>query len=433
MVPRRALRFRPRHLLISTIFFSLIVWFLLAHHRPASRRIVDEQQLRTQYPNAYKHIHSFKGKGGAWYIPPQWLDNGQAIPTTIVEAVELASSIAKSHPDRHIPFSNIPLLVHQKWNTARLNGTKEDIVFFVEQWLNNSMAPAPGSSPMAYFLWDDDGVSALVNKYEKDFANDFMQVFSPVEQVDIFRIIVCKWFGGIYGDIDTKPLRHPSTWIKSSDISEWTDELTGKSYGLNQIALNRLQQVSGGTRPVNAIWGIECDTDPETDAHWRYGYTFAVQLTNWALASAPKHPILQYFMEQLVRKAGEAKTAALQTTSGNVSQLHYDPLTRTGPAAVTEATSRWLRKHEGLRWDAVTGLKDDGKTKLAGDVLILPITGFSPIRGSHSRMGEKSWSHPDARLAHIAMGSWHHTNLIVEYGKFCRTFFGMCRDWPKMW
>jgi len=59
------------------------------------------------------------------------------------------------------------------------------------------MAPAPGSSPMAYFLWDDDGVSALVNKYEKDFANDFMRVFSPVEQVDIFRIIVCRWFGGI--------------------------------------------------------------------------------------------------------------------------------------------------------------------------------------------------------------------------------------------
>lgn len=150
-----------------------------------------------------------------------------------------------------------------------------------------------------------------------------------------------------YGDIDTKPLRHPSTWIQSSDISEWTDELTGKRYGLNQVALNRLQQVSEEARPVNAIWGIECDTDPKTDTHWRYGYTFAIQLTNWAFASAPKHPILQYFMDHLVQKAAEAKTAALQTTSGSVSQLHYDPLTRTGPAAVTEATSRWLENTKG--------------------------------------------------------------------------------------
>lgn len=119
----------------------------------------------------------------------------------------------------------------------------------------------------------------MINQYEKAFADDFARVFSPVEKVDIFRIIVCKWFGGIvsdnpprvlgspaadrgqYGDIDTKPLRHPYTWIQSSDISEWKDELNGKSYGLDQVALNRLQQVARKIRPINAIWGIECDTE----------------------------------------------------------------------------------------------------------------------------------------------------------------------------
>lgn len=69
-----------------------------------------------------------------------------------MEAVKLASSLANYHPERNIPFSNIPLLVHQKWNTARLNGTMEDIVSYVEQWLIDSMAPSPGSRPMAYFL-----------------------------------------------------------------------------------------------------------------------------------------------------------------------------------------------------------------------------------------------------------------------------------------
>lgn len=57
----------------------------------------------------------------------------------------------------------------------------------------------------------------------------------------------------------------------------------------------------------------------------------------------------------------------------------------------------------------------------------------SPTQEKYSRMGEKSWDDPDARLAHKAMGSWHHTNLIVEYGKFCRTVFGLCKDWQRMW
>lgn len=50
---------------------------------------------------------------------------------------------------------------------------------------------------MAYFFWGDAGVSALVNTYEPDFLDDFQKMFSRVEQVDIFRVLACKWFGGI--------------------------------------------------------------------------------------------------------------------------------------------------------------------------------------------------------------------------------------------
>lgn len=152
--------------------------------------------------------------------------------------------------------------------------------------------------------------------------------------------------------------------------------MTGKAYGLNETERLNVTQTSIQAQPVGAIWGIECDTDPKTDAHWRMGYTYAIQLTNWALASASRHPILQRYLDRLAKKAAEAKEAALHTASGSLSQLHYDPLTRTGPAAVTEAAIEWLEENEGLRWNAVTGLKDNGTTKLAGDVLILPITGF---------------------------------------------------------
>lgn len=258
-----------------------------------------------------------------------------------------------------------------------------------------------------------------------------------------------------YADMDTKPLQHPTAWIRQSDLAEWTDDATGATFGLNASSLARLTDPAS-PQPVNLTWGIEADTDPDTDSHWLMGYTYPVQLTNWALASAPHHPVLSRFMDRLVGKAAEAKEAALRTARGRHSASRFDPITRTGPAAVTETTSKWLKEHAGLRWNALTGLKDGGKTKLVADVLILPITGFrydlgitlsccllevpftdsgnpSPARSRHSRMGEKPANHPDARLAHLFMGSWRHTNIVVEYGKFCRTVFRLCRDWPQEW
>lgn len=55
---------------------------------------------------------------------------------------------------------------------------------------------------------------------------------------------------------------------------------------------------------------------------------------------------------------------------------NYDPVTLTGPAAVTLVVQNWLEKSVGLRWNAVSGLEDGGMSKQVGDVLIFPITGF---------------------------------------------------------
>lgn len=71
------------------------------------------------------------------------------------------------------------------------------LLSYMEQWLIDSISPPLGASPMAYFLWDNEGVLALMKEFENDLTSDFIEVFSPVEKVDIFRITVCKWFGGI--------------------------------------------------------------------------------------------------------------------------------------------------------------------------------------------------------------------------------------------
>lgn len=77
---------------------------------------------------------------------------------------------------------------------TRLN---EGLLTYVEKWLRYSISANDTFREMAYFWWDDDGVAMLVNEKESHFLEDYQTKFSTVERVDIFRVLVCKWFGGI--------------------------------------------------------------------------------------------------------------------------------------------------------------------------------------------------------------------------------------------
>ena len=50
---------------------------------------------------------------------------------------------------------------------------------------------------MAWLMWDDAGVDALVQKYEPDMYQAFSALPYPVEKADAFRILVLKWSGGV--------------------------------------------------------------------------------------------------------------------------------------------------------------------------------------------------------------------------------------------
>ena len=91
------------------------------------------------------------------------------------------------------------------------------------------------------------------------------------------------------------------------------------------------------------------------------GYFFPIQLTQWALASSPKHPILSRYVGSMV---GALKEVAEHTENGIQSPLfeenvfHLDPLELTGPAALTASVQNWLEESAGLRWNALSGLDD---------------------------------------------------------------------------
>jgi mannosyltransferase OCH1-like enzyme len=90
-------------------------------------------------------------------------------------------------------------MVHQTWRTMDTDTWNNIIRSSTEEWLD--MTTNDDEHPFAWFLWDDDGIDALMQKYEKSLYDDFLRLPYPVEKADVFRVIVLKWFGGIVSRI----------------------------------------------------------------------------------------------------------------------------------------------------------------------------------------------------------------------------------------
>lgn len=240
--------------------------------------------------------------------PHEWRRESDPPITTILQAAHFASSRA-AELSRTIPYSDIPLIIHQIWLGTTIDQWAPDLVGGVEQWLE--FATVEGKESMAYFLWLGDGCDQLIADVEPELVDILKALPMPVERADVFRVVVANSIGGIvsyfpftnkwnlrtrltqpslqYGDIDTNPLRSPATWIDEDDIKPWIDLKTSTTYSPSSRTWKP-------PHSIRLLLGIEADNDPDTDAHWRMGYNFPMQLTQWALASAPKHPVLDRFI-----------------------------------------------------------------------------------------------------------------------------------------
>ena len=179
-----------------------------------------------------------------------------------------------------------------------------------------------------------------------------------------------------YGDIDTLPLRNPASWLDATDVTPWTDPETGKTY-------STAAHSSSKTQPIQLILGIEGDNRPDTDDFWRMGYNYPIQVTQWALASAPNHPILNKFISDFAAQVDEIRRPFKGDAKAMKNAIYrVDPIVLTGPAAVTLAAMEYLKEEKDLRWDALTGLVDHGRSKAVGDTLIFPITAFRYVFSS---------------------------------------------------
>ncbi|KAK9319125.1 hypothetical protein V1517DRAFT_333593 [Lipomyces orientalis] len=421
----------------------------------------DHELRRSQHPRLRQTIFEGSGIGGRWHIPVKWLNESVELPkdltrspNTTLEAALLAFYLARSQ-SRYIANSSIPLILHQSWYSMTEVNWSPLLKDSVESWLSVCAGEPPmvkgaaqwkgDDADMAYIIWDDDGMDSFMKEYESEIWESYISLPIIVERADVFRVAVLRWFGGVYSDIDTIPLRHPVSWVEPLDIEPWEDSAGNRTYSLSSASdieiysptskgsdfYSTLYERSSGTAlrfgnspNVGAIVGIEADISPDSDMYWRSGYEYPLQITQWSLALAPHHPISARYISSV---DVDVKTLQRENRLHDVYAVDL-----TGPVQFTKVIKEWLELVASLRWNALTGLHDGGKSKTVTDVLILPITGFSPGRATDINVGSKPITDQSARLLHRFQGSWRgKLDLVTEYGKLCRKLFGKCRAWRK--
>ncbi|KAK7726734.1 alpha-1,6-mannosyltransferase Och1 [Botryosphaeria dothidea] len=198
----------------------------------------------------------------------------------------------------------------------------------------------------------------------------------PVLKADFFRYLILLARGGIYSDIDTAALKPATDWVPS--------DVPRDSYGL--------------------VIGIEADPDRED---WHEWYSRRIQFCQWTVQAKPGHPVLREIVANITEETLKRKRE--DTLVADVKGI----VEYTGPALWTDIIFDFFNDPQyfdmsastkNITWEEFTGIT---AAKKVGDVIVLPITSFSPgVR----QMGAGEDDDPMAFVKHNFEGTWKPEN-----------------------
>jgi alpha 1,6-mannosyltransferase len=194
---------------------------------------------------------------------------------------------------------------------------------------------------------------------------------APVMKADFFRYLILLARGGIYSDIDTTALKSAVEWVPP--------EVPRSTYGL--------------------VIGIEADPDRPD---WHDWYSRRIQFCQWTIQSKPGHPVLVDIVASITEETLRRKQAGELDKKSITSVVEF-----TGPAIWTDTIFRFFNNPEyfdmstskgNITFAQFTGIT---QAKKVGDVVVLPITSFSPGVG---QMGAGEEDDPMAFVKHAFEG-----------------------------
>ncbi|KAA8912402.1 nucleotide-diphospho-sugar transferase [Sphaerosporella brunnea] len=214
-----------------------------------------------------------------------------------------------------------------------------------------------------------------------DVLEAYLSMPLPILKADFFRYLILLARGGIYADIDTLALKPTTEWVP-------------QSFNLKTIGL---------------VIGIEADPDRPDWAEW---YSRRIQFCQWTIKAKPGHPVLRGIVTNITLETLRRKRA------GTLKSGHQSVVEWTGPAVWTDSIFSYFNDPEyfdmssskgNITFKNFTGMREPKKV---GDVVVLPITSFSPGIG-HSGAGPVD--DPMAFVKHEFEGSWKpESERIIE-------------------
>ncbi|KAL9130160.1 MAG: hypothetical protein Q9217_001595 [Psora testacea] len=300
------------------------------------------------------------------YPPPRQASNkkqtAQQQPLTEVVTKNLRDELA--YQFEYDKAGKFPAYIWQTWKTTPAQGGFED-----------NFRPAEASWTELHpgfiheVVTDNEALYLLKHLYASvpEVIEAYEALPMPVMKADFFRYLILLARGGIYTDIDTTAIRSTTDWIP--------EEVPRSTIGL--------------------VVGIEADPDR---VDWKDWYSRRIQFCQWTIQAKSGHPVLRDVVATITEDTLRMKKkGTLKAKKMEKSIVEF-----TGPAVWTDAIFSYLNNPtyfkmtdgKNITWETFTGIET---AKKVGDVVILPITSFSP---GVQQMGAKEPDDPMAFVKH---------------------------------
>lgn len=362
---------------VLAVFVLTAVYLLHSSHSTTTSRAKLAEHLKAEFDTSNlpktTGIPTSTDSSTRLYPPPRRSSNKKAQnqkPLTEVVTKSLREQLQYQFPyDRAAKF---PAYIWQTWKVTPASGE-----------FGETFRPAEASWSELHpgfvheVVTDDAAVYLLKHLYASvpEVVEAYTSLPMPIMKADFFRYLILLARGGIYTDIDTTAIRSTTDWIPN--------EVPRSTIGL--------------------IIGIEADPDR---ADWKDWYSRRIQFCQWTIQAKPGHPVLRNIVATITEDALRMKKKGiLKEKKMDKSIVEF-----TGPAVWTDAVFGYLNdptyyKMDGknVTWETFTGMES---AKKVGDVVVLPITSFSP---GVQQMGAKEPDDPMAFVKHDFEGE---TSLI---------------------
>ncbi|KAF2729570.1 hypothetical protein EJ04DRAFT_65215 [Polyplosphaeria fusca] len=297
-------------------------------------------------------------------------------PKTQISLEDLRKKPLRQQLEYQFPYdveSRFPAYIWQTWKYTPAQGEFDEVFREAEaSW--TILHP----SFVHEVITDQVAVHLIRHLYASvpDVLEAYQALPLPVLKADFFRYLILLARGGIYSDIDTAALKSAADWIPH--------DVPSTSYGM--------------------VIGIEADPDRPDWAEW---YSRRIQFCQWTIQSKPGHPVLVDVVANITQETLKRKS------ENRLSKNHKDIIEFTGPALWTDTIFSFFNNPDyfdmstskgNITWEHFSGMKTPKKV---GDVIVLPITSFSP---GIKTMNAGEDDDPMAFVKHNFEGTWKPEN-----------------------